>query len=122
MTRNIIQTLNISFWAITEDIANEAFDYVYDKWFKHDTDDLEFDKFTENSSEGIVAHWKVTARRTCAFTPATREEPEDTDYSNLIDTDEPEDWIKIFMRENNLDENSIDEIYVDEDLEDDYDD
>ena len=122
MTAKIIQKLSISFWAISMDIADEAFDFVYEKWFKHDDDELDFDRWVKRSDEGIYAEWICKAVRYCDCIPATREEPEDTDYSSLIDVDEPKEWIKIFMQEKGLDENSIDEIYVDEDLEEDYDD
>lgn len=121
MTKRIKQTLDISFWASDEDVANEAFDYVYDKWFKHDLDELEFEKFENDCSEGVTANWKVTAYRNCSYVAETRYEPEDIDYSSLIQDDEPKDWIAIFLKENNLDSESIDDVYVYENIEEDYD-
>lgn len=122
MEKTIKQKLEISFWAVSMDIADEAFDYIYEKWFKHDDDELEFDRWVKRSDEGIYAEWICKAVRRCSYIPETRYEPESIDYSSLIDVDEPKDWIKIFMKENNLDEESIDDIYVSESIEEDYDD
>ena len=49
MTVKIIQKLSISFWAINMDLADEAFDYIYAKWFKHDDDELDFDRFVKQN-------------------------------------------------------------------------
>ena len=114
--RTIKQTLSISFWANDENTANAAFDYVWEKWFKHDCDELEFENY-ETVDEGVYAHWKCTAVRDCDYIPATEIQPEDVDYSRLIETDEPKDWIKCFLVANNLDDSDIADIFVDEEIE-----
>ena len=115
------QTLDITFWAITEELADELFDYVCDKWFENNSDEeLEFVRY-KKLNEGFEVTWKYTCTRTCSYFPATYWEPEEIDYDVFISDDEPVDWIEAFKKERNLDNEQLDDISTDENFEQSYD-
>lgn len=104
--RRIKQTIEIEFWAASEDIANEAFEYVYDKNIDRGTDEeLEFNHFIPaDDGEGGTCSCTYTHESTATYYPGSYWEPEDWDYPDLVDEDDPRDWFEAFNKEKGDDE------------------
>ena len=120
MNRIAKQTITITFSADTETLADEAFDCIYD-FCNKEGGELEFVHCTK-ADNGFDIEWKYTAQAPCEYYPGNELEPDEYDYDELIDPDYIKHWFTSFMESKNLFDEEISDIFVDEDIDIQFDD
>ena len=98
--RLVKETITIEFWAEKNETIENLFEYIQ-KQCKKIKVDLE-DYSCKETETGYDVKWFCTDEAYCEYYAGNYYEPDDYDYSNLLDEDDVSRWVSDFVKSANL--------------------